>query len=128
MILNLRRDPNGGLGLTCTVPSYTQAGKDYTVIRSNEGEWRCTCPQSFIKKVECKHIDEAMTEVYRQDLTAKPQLFIVRFRRLATVKMQEAVVLASTPLEARRTFLTTYTMYRTHIIDVTATDRKILIR
>lgn len=128
MIENISRSKTGQ-GLTATVPSYTTNDKKYTVVRSDEDEWRCTCPQSFIKRVECKHIDEVkvMTRVYLDDMRAEPQLFVVKFLNITSRAEREAVVLASTPAEARKLFHDMY--WRSlRILDVVPTDRKVLIR
>lgn len=141
MIREIRRE-KGGLGLTATVASHTIPDKDYTVVRSSEGEWRCTCPQNFIRKVECKHIDETMTEVYRRDLmrgTREPRLFIVQFSApsvagqvapcIGDLGYREAVVIATTTEGAKETFLRAYSCYRRlRVISVVETDREVLVR
>jgi hypothetical protein len=38
------------------VPSNSEVGKSYMVIKDVYGNWKCTCPR-FVFKRNCKHLD-----------------------------------------------------------------------
>lgn len=125
MIRNLRVSPNGA---TAEVASHTIEGKWYNVVKSGTGEYRCTCPRSFIKREECKHIDEVMTAIYLAEFTApeKPSLFIVHFSVGRT--RHQAVVTAVDNYEAKSKVLRTYVGAGARDIVVIATNRQVIIR
>jgi len=101
MILKLRMAKDG-LGLTAQVKSHTDPDIQYSVVRSEGGEYRCTCPHNFIRKVSCKHINEVMAEVYRQELRTEPSLYVLSLERWGG--RSEGIVLARSAQEARNKF------------------------
>jgi len=41
-----------------TIESSSDPAKNYTVTRSEDGSWSCTCPHWTYRKTECKHIKQ----------------------------------------------------------------------
>lgn len=127
MIRNLK--DSGSEGATCQVRSHTDFHKWYDVVRGADGEWRCTCPQSFIKRVrECKHIDEAMTEVARQEFLENwkpsPRLYLVRF--LSSGRHVEAVAIADSKIAAEAEVRSLYGNH-IRIQETCATNRSAMV-
>lgn len=115
------------VGATAEVRSHSDFSKWYTVVRSFEGEYRCTCPRNFIKRVQCKHIDEVVIEIRSREIIAsrEPTLFVVHFRT-RTAKF-EAVTVARSGADAAANIRATYSEAK-EITAVIDTGRGTIIR
>lgn len=51
------------------VQSESDSWKHYTVLRTEDGEYSCTCPDYLFRKHECKHIRKAIRNPYWYDRT-----------------------------------------------------------
>lgn len=127
MIRNLR---DSSEGCTAEVQSHSDASKWYMVVRSGEGEWRCQCPRSFIKREECKHIIEVKEELYyRAPTMSKQTLFVVPFH--AGARYREAVVTATSKVDAVTKVRKHYAVLgpiEINLAGVMKTDREVVIR